>query len=77
MATAEHHRGSGVGSALVNAVLAYLAAHEGTVLWCHARLPAVGFYEKQGFLPIGDPWEEPALGPHVTMWRSVPRPKPT
>jgi GNAT superfamily N-acetyltransferase len=76
MATAGGHRRSGVGSALVDAVLAHVAAHNGTTLWCHARLPAVAFYQRQAFATIGDPWEEPTLGPHVTMWRSVPRPQP-
>ncbi|MDQ1441119.1 MAG: hypothetical protein QOG97_1347 [Acidimicrobiaceae bacterium] len=77
MATAGDRRRSGVGSALVGAVLAHVAAHNGTTLWCHARLRALAFYEKQGFVAIGEAWEEPTLGPHVTMWRSVPRPRPS
>ncbi|MDQ6614619.1 MAG: GNAT family N-acetyltransferase [Actinomycetota bacterium] len=74
MATAAPYRNQGVGSALVAAVLAHVAAHHGTVLWCYARLPAVGFYSGAGFAVTGDPWDEPALGPHVAMARAVPPP---
>ena len=73
MATDERYRGRGAGSALVTAALAYLAGCGGEVLWCNARLSTVGFYRRAGFVTTGDPWDEPALGPHVAMWRTVPR----
>jgi GNAT superfamily N-acetyltransferase len=76
MATVERHRRGGVGSALVDAALAHVAAHDGTGVWCHARLPAVEFYRRHGFVESGDPWDEPGLGPHVAMWRRIPRPPP-
>ena len=28
---------------------------------------AQGFYERAGFVPVGEPWEEPGIGPHVRM----------
>jgi ribosomal protein S18 acetylase RimI-like enzyme len=71
MATAEEVRGRGIGRALVAAVVAHAVAHDGTVLWCHARLPAVGFYRAAGFEATGEVWEEPAIGPHIAMWRSL------
>lgn len=71
LATAEDWRGRGVGSALVAAAVAHVAAHHGTVLWCYARISAVDFYRAAGFVVTGEAWDEPALGPHVAMWRTV------
>jgi GNAT superfamily N-acetyltransferase len=73
MATAEDWRGRGVGSALVAAAVAHVAAHHGTVLWCYARISAVAFYRTAGFVTTGEVWDEPALGPHIAMWRTVAR----
>lgn len=72
MATAENHRNAGAGSALVAAAVAHVAAQHGTVLWCYARMTAVPFYRKASFVAIGDPWDEPPLGLHLAMWRTVP-----
>jgi predicted GNAT family N-acyltransferase len=74
MATAEDHRGQGVGMALVQAAVAHVAAQQATGLWCNARLSAVGFYRKAGFVTTGEVWEEPGLGPHIRMWRPLPHP---
>jgi GNAT superfamily N-acetyltransferase len=71
MATAEEVRGQGVGRALVAAAVAHAVAHNGTRLWCYARLPAAGFYRAAGFETTGDVWQEPALGPHIAMWRDL------
>jgi predicted GNAT family N-acyltransferase len=72
MATAEGHRSQGVGSALVAAAMAHVAAEGGRGLWCNARLPAVAFYQRAGFVAVGEPWEEPGIGPHIVMWRTMP-----
>ena len=34
--------------------------------WVHAQLPVVGFYEKLGFIPQGEIYEEAGI-PHITM----------
>jgi hypothetical protein len=36
-------------------------------VWCNARTPAVGFYEKLGFSTIGEEFELPPIGPHYLM----------
>lgn len=68
MATAPEARGRGHARAVVTAALDHVDALGGGV-WCNARLPAVGFYEKLGFERIGEPWHDPNLGPHVKMVR--------
>jgi predicted GNAT family N-acyltransferase len=72
MATAEAVRGRGLGAAVVTTVVAYVAAHGGGVLWCHARERAVPMYARAGFLgegPIFTDEQHPI--PHLRMWRPV------
>lgn len=71
MATAPERRGIGVGRALVGAVFEHIAAGGGGMLWCNARLAAVGFYERAGMVTTGDIWEEPVIGPHIAMFAHV------
>ncbi len=71
MATAPEHRGEGLGRALLGAVLDFVADNGGGLLWCHARIPAVGFYEKLGLERAGEEFTVERIGPHVVMWRIV------
>ncbi|HUC13735.1 MAG TPA: GNAT family N-acetyltransferase [Acidimicrobiales bacterium] len=74
MATAPEWRGTGVGSALLGAVFDHVADEGGGLLWCNARLAAVGFYERSGMVTTGDVWEEPVIGPHIAMFVQVSPP---
>jgi GNAT superfamily N-acetyltransferase len=71
MATAAEWRGMGVGRALLDAVFDHVAAGGGGLLWCNARMAAVGFYERAGMATTGDIWEEPVIGPHIAMFAQV------
>ena len=71
MATEPSLRGQGLGAQVLAAVVAHVARHGGRLLWCHARIPARAFYERAGFVPYGEEWDEPLIGPHVRMWRDV------
>jgi len=73
MATAEDRRGQGIGTAVLRAVVAYVAQHGGGLLWCNARIAARSFYERAGFVSRGDVWDDPDLGPHVKMELQVAR----
>lgn len=64
-------RGGGIGAAVLEALVDYVAGRGGGVLWCNARVPALSFYERAGFRRFGDEWEDPDTGPHVVMWRVV------
>jgi ribosomal protein S18 acetylase RimI-like enzyme len=72
MATDPSLRGAGVGRALVTEGLARLAALGADLVWCDARVPAVGFYERMGFDVVTDRFDKPEGGPHVGMLRAVP-----
>ncbi len=71
MATAPEARGRGFGSAVLAALLDHAAADGATRVWCNARVPALALYERAGFEVVSDEWDEPRIGPHVRMSRSV------
>ena len=69
MATDPAHRGRGAGSAVLQAVIAYVDERAG-MLWCNARVPAIPFYERHGFAGVGDihPDGDPPI-PHRYLYR--------
>ncbi len=67
MATAEVRRGQGVGTATLDAVVDHVRGQGGGLLWCHARTPAVRFYQRAGLVVQGEGWVDPVIGPHVAM----------
>ncbi|HEX5365661.1 MAG TPA: GNAT family N-acetyltransferase [Acidimicrobiales bacterium] len=71
MATAPDRQATGVGGAVLAAVLDHVAAAGGTLVWCNARTTARRFYERAGFQAHGEEWVDPDIGPHVAMWRPV------
>ena len=50
-------------------ILEFVQVHGGGGIWCAARVPAVGFYEKFGFITVGTTYVEPEIGPHIQMER--------
>ena len=77
VATDPARRSSGIGGRVLAAVVAHVADHGGGLLWANARIPAQRFYEREGWITRGDPWEDPVIGPHIVMLRQVrPSPRP-
>ncbi len=68
MATDPLFRGRNGAKALIESATTILRERGQEVLWCDARLGAVGFYEKQGFLSLPELYEIPLIGPHRFMW---------
>jgi GNAT superfamily N-acetyltransferase len=71
MATAEDHRGLGLGRQVLETLLEAATRAGGGVVWCNARVPALGFYLRAGFEAVGEEFEEPLIGPHRTMLRPL------
>jgi predicted GNAT family N-acyltransferase len=67
MATDPTVRGTGAGRALVADGLARVAAAGGDLVWCDARVPAAGFYERMGFTVVTGEFDKPGIGPHIGM----------
>lgn len=71
MATLPSVRGTGLGGMLIDALVERGRADGGTALWCNARTPAVGFYERFGFSVVSDRFDIEGIGPHVVMRREL------
>ena len=67
MATAPEARGSGLGTAIVNACIDHAREKGVRLLWCNARTSAAEFYLKLGFQIVGSEFDIPTVGPHFRM----------
>ena len=70
MATAPAMRGHGVGRELLSFAEATVAAETGIRrLWCNARVEAIGFYERLGWVAVSEEFDVPTVGLHRVMVR--------
>ncbi len=71
-------RGQGYGAALLLEGMRVAAAAGAELVWCNARVVALGFYEAHGFRAVGPVFETAGGIPHRVAWRPVgmdgPRP---
>jgi YbgC/YbaW family acyl-CoA thioester hydrolase len=70
MAALRSLRGSGVGRAVLDALLQAAAARGDREVRLHAQTSAQGFYARAGFLPIGAVFEEAGIA-HIEMARPL------
>jgi GNAT superfamily N-acetyltransferase len=71
MASDPEVRGAGYGSRALRAAEEHVRASGGTSMWCNARVTAQGFYERHGWTPVGEVFEQPHIGAHVQMRRTL------
>src|SRR5690349_19238332 len=65
MATEEAWQNKGLGRALLDYVTELAMEASATrLLWCNARVPALAFYERQGWQIFSDEFDIPTAGPH-------------
>lgn len=76
MATHPGRRGQGIGGRLLLACFRYVRAEGGGVLWCNARVAAVGFYARHGLRREGGEFDIPGVGPHYVMSRRLTHLRP-
>jgi GNAT superfamily N-acetyltransferase len=67
MATAPGARGRGLGARVLAELLDHARAQGAALVWCNARIGALSLYERAGFDAVGEPFEEPGIGPHRRM----------
>jgi len=70
MAVLRSVRGQGVGTVILHTLVAIARSRGKHELRLHAQLTAVPFYERQGFVAIGEPYDEVGIM-HRTMVRSL------
>jgi GNAT superfamily N-acetyltransferase len=71
MATMPAVRGRGFGRLLLESCFDHIRARGGTLLWCNARVVALGFYRHLGFIAQGEEFEIVPIGPHYVMTRRL------
>jgi len=67
MATADELRGRGVGALVLGAAVRHAREHGAVLVWCNARVGALDFYGRAGFVAAGERYVDALLGPHVPM----------
>lgn len=71
MATHPDFQGQGAGKRMLEFAVEHLKAQNADRLWCNARIKAVPFYEKLGFLREGPEFDIPGIGGHYLMHRPI------
>lgn len=70
MAVLAHHRGAGLGASVLDALEREGAARGLREFRLSAQLTARGFYERTGYTPDGDVYDEVGI-PHIAMEKRV------
>lgn len=64
VATEPSARGRGHGSAVVRACLDHARSEGGACAWLNGRVASRAFYERLGFVVVGEAFDTPPTGPH-------------
>ena len=72
MAVEMNLQNGGIGRKLLDEVERIVRTEpHSLLLWCNARTPARGFYEKMGWSVVGEEFVIPTAGPHYRMTKSL------
>lgn len=69
MATLPEAQKRGAGRAVLALCREHARSHGSAFVWCNARVGALAFYRREGFVTVGDAFEIEGIGPHYVMWR--------
>lgn len=72
MATLPEFQGQGLSSELLNMAFPIIKQNFCTLLWCNAKVTAIGYYQKVGFVIQDEkPFEIEGIGTHVLMYKKI------
>ena len=71
MATDSHFQRNGYASDIMRESFEELKKKDCDIVWCNARLAAVGFYKSVGFKIKGGLFDISAIGPHFYMYKEI------
>jgi GNAT superfamily N-acetyltransferase len=76
MATEQAYRGQGIGKQILESAKEELVGSEYQyarveMMWCNARVPAIQFYENNGWKRVSDVFDIPTAGPHIKMTKDI------
>lgn len=67
MATLENYRNQGLASALLKNAFDRLRAMKVDLVWCNARINALGLYQKLNMDICSEEFDIPGIGPHLLL----------
>ena len=67
MAVLDTFQSKGIGEKILLYCFKQVDNKKGSALWCDARLKAIKFYEKNGFIICSSQFDIPEIGPHFKM----------
>ncbi len=71
MAILGEYQGKSIGMKLCERVEEIAKVFQKEILWCNARVSAVGFYEKLGYQKKGEEFSLPYAGSHYVMYKEL------
>jgi GNAT superfamily N-acetyltransferase len=76
MATEKDYRGQGIGRQILESAKEELVGSEYQyarveMMWCNARLPAIKFYENNGWKRVSGVFDILTAGPHIKMTKDI------
>ncbi|MGI2326932.1 GNAT family N-acetyltransferase [Planococcus sp. YIM B11945] len=71
MATLSDFTNLGAGSAAVAFAESIIRNRGADLLWCKGRTTVQDYYSKLGFLPHGEVFDYPPIGPHIVMYKRL------
>ncbi len=71
MATRDDFQKQGLGRQLILKSEKILKDKKATIVWCNARVVALDFYRKLGFVTKGDEFDIPQIGRHYIMYKEL------
>lgn len=71
MATRADVQSQGIGRAVLLRCIEHVRERGAEVLWCNARIGALGFYRGLGFETLGEEFKVEGIGPHFVMWKAM------
>lgn len=71
MAVLDEFKEKGVGKLLLETGELLARKKEKNLIWCNARIIAVPFYQKMGYITVGDTFEIPLVGLHYVMKKEL------
>lgn len=71
MATHEDYQRKGFSRELLKVAFPIIKQNLCPLVWCNARVKAVGFYQTVGFEKVGEEFDIPDVGPHYLMFKKI------
>lgn len=71
MATLDEYRQKGFSRELLKVAFPIIKQNFCSLVWCNARVTAMAFYEKVGFVKHGEVFDIPGVGEHILMSKVI------